>query len=71
MKDLRQNIDTPMKIYEDNRGCIGMAMNLEIKRVKHMDIKHHFIREQIGNGSIEIHHVRSEEKLVALLGSKD
>lgn len=32
MEGLRQNIDTLMKIYEDNRYCITMAMNLEIKQ---------------------------------------
>jgi hypothetical protein len=31
------------------------------ERTKHIDMKHHFIREQIKNGLVEVKIVRSEE----------
>ena len=33
-------------IFEDNQGCIAIANNPAVKfRVKHVDIKYHFLRE--------------------------
>ena len=35
-------------IYEDNAGCIKLANNeIILSRSKHIDIKHHFLREKI------------------------
>ena len=54
LKDL-QLIDTeePTEILEDNQGAIAMSKNpVGHKRTKHIDIKHHFIRETIQAGTI-------------------
>lgn len=41
-------------IYEDNAGCIKLAGNeVILARSKHIDIKHHFIREKILNKVIQ------------------
>lgn len=38
----------PIIIYEDNKGAICVAHNLvNHKRSKHIDILHHFIRDEI------------------------
>lgn len=40
-------VERPIKIYEDNQGCISIANNPSChKRSKHIDIKYHFAREQ-------------------------
>lgn len=36
----------PLTIYEDNQSCTGMGKNCEARRSKHIDVKHHFIRDQ-------------------------
>ncbi|KXJ62305.1 hypothetical protein RP20_CCG026832 [Aedes albopictus] len=54
---------TPVTIFEDNRGCIGMANNLETKRSKHIDVKHHFIRDHIAAGRIQVKAVGTQEQL--------
>ena len=41
-----------VEIYEDNKGCIGMAENHEIKRAKHIDINYHFIKDHIAKKKI-------------------
>lgn len=41
-------------IFEDNRGCIGLARNMESKRIKHIDIKHHFLRDHVAAGTVTI-----------------
>ena len=63
LTDLGEHLDSPIKIFEDNRGCIGMATNLECKRSKHIDIKHHFIRDAIAKRRIELVHISSKKQL--------
>ncbi|MBW0532418.1 hypothetical protein O181_072133 [Austropuccinia psidii MF-1] len=49
------NNSQPMKIYEDNQGCIDTAnsdCNANSRRMKHVEIQLHFIREVIKNSKI-------------------
>lgn len=52
----------PVIIYEDNRGCIELAKNAESKRIKHLDIKHHFIKEHVAAGNIKIEPISTTEQ---------
>ena len=36
LEDIGEYLREPIKLFEDNRGCISMATNLECKRMKHM-----------------------------------
>ena len=39
-------VDLPGMLFEDNAGAIFLAGNKQVsKRTKHIDLKHHFIRE--------------------------
>lgn len=41
-------MDESVKIFEDTRGSIVLAMNLEFrKRTKHIDIRHHCVQEKV------------------------
>ena len=56
------NIEQPIKIYCDNVGAIFLSHNVKSSaRTKHIDIKYHFIREQVDNGTVEIIFIHSEE----------
>jgi hypothetical protein len=45
----------PCTLREDNQTCILMAKNPEhVTRMKHIDIRHHFLREKIESGEIKI-----------------
>ena len=47
----------PSLIFEDNQSTIAMAQNPQFHgRAKHIDIRHHFVRDQIANGSIKLHY---------------
>lgn len=49
-------------IYEDNNGCIKLANNpLILSRSKHIDIRHHFIRQTITNGKVKLLAIPSAE----------
>ena len=42
----------------DNQGAIALAKNpVKHSRTKHIDIQHHFIREQVENGSVILNYV--------------
>jgi hypothetical protein len=44
-----------MIIYEDNQSTIKTAKNeIHTERSKHIDVRYHFVREQVQNGAIEI-----------------
>ena len=52
-------------IYEDNQGCIAISKHRRAdKRTKHIDIKYHYVRDQIERGEIKIEYCPTE-KMVA------
>ena len=53
---------TPTTIFEDNQSAIAMSKNPQFHgRAKHIDIKHHFIREQVNNNIVKIKYCPTEE----------
>ena len=64
--DCEQSV--PTIIFDDNQGCIALAKNpVEHERTKHIDIRHHFIREMVESQVIDVQYVCSEEMLADLL----
>ena len=44
-----------MTIYEDNKAAISMSKTLQFRgRAKHLDIKCHFVRDQVDKGAVNI-----------------
>ena len=55
---------TTLLVYCDNMSAINISKNhVQHSRMKHIDIRHHFIRELIENKIVEISHVSSEKQL--------
>ncbi len=55
-------------IFEDNQGAIAMSKNpVSHARMKHIDIKFHYIREAVENGSVQLKYCCTEEMLADLL----
>ncbi|GKB76341.1 retrovirus-related pol polyprotein from transposon TNT 1-94, partial [Tanacetum coccineum] len=51
-------------LYCDNKSVIALCCNnVQHSRSKHIDIKHHFIKEQVENGVVELYFVRTEYHL--------
>ena len=60
--------DKPAMIYSDNMGAIFIVQNRQVSnRTKHIDIRHHFIREARDNGQIEVEHVPGEKNASDIL----
>ena len=55
LTELGMKFNAPTKIHEDNRGCWYLAKtNMVHPRTKHIDIRHHFIRDAITRGEIDV-----------------
>ena len=54
----------PTLIYEDNQGAISMAKNPVFhKRTKHVQIRYHFVREAVEQGTIILEYCRTDDTL--------
>jgi hypothetical protein len=57
-----------MPLLCDNQSAIRLAKNPEFhQRTKHIQIKYHFIREQLKNGIIDLQYVSTEDQLADIL----
>ncbi|GJX74534.1 hypothetical protein Tco_0313129 [Tanacetum coccineum] len=51
-------------LYRDNKSAIALCCNnVQHSRVKHIDVRYHFIKEQVENGIVELYFVRTEYQL--------
>ncbi|GKB62118.1 retrovirus-related pol polyprotein from transposon TNT 1-94 [Tanacetum coccineum] len=51
-------------LYCDNKSAIALCCNnVQYSRAKHIDIRYHFIKEQVENGIVELYFVRNEYQL--------
>jgi hypothetical protein len=58
----------PFLILNDNNGAIALTKNpVHHERSKHIDIKHHFIREKVEDNTVTLLHVPSADNLADLL----
>ena len=49
-------------ICADNQAAIFLAINPAVeRRTKHIDIRHHYIREQVETNVIDLYHIAGEE----------
>ena len=54
-------------MYCDNKSAIALCCNnVQHSRSKHIDIRHHFIREQVEKGIVELYFVRTEFQLAGI-----
>nr|GFA34792.1 retrovirus-related Pol polyprotein from transposon TNT 1-94 [Tanacetum cinerariifolium] len=51
-------------LYYDNRSAIDLCCNnIQHSRSKHINIRHHFIREQVERGVVELYFVTTDYQL--------
>ena len=62
------NAHTPTTIHGDNQDSLNLAHNpIFHGRTKHIEIKHHFIREKIQTGEIDLKFTPTSEQLADIL----
>ena len=58
------NISTPIIINEDNQGAISLVKNPTTpNRSKHIDVKHHFIREKYNEKVIDVVYTPTDQNI--------
>ena len=58
----------PTTVHSDSQGAIGLAKNPEHhKRSKHIDIKHHYVREQVAAGSVVVPYISTNDMVADVL----
>ncbi|GKD25334.1 putative ribonuclease H-like domain-containing protein, partial [Tanacetum coccineum] len=51
-------------LYCDNKSAIALCCNnVQHSRAKHIDVRYHFIKDQVENGIVELYFVRTEYQL--------
>ncbi|GJU55865.1 hypothetical protein Tco_1229579 [Tanacetum coccineum] len=54
-------------MYYDNKSAIALCCNnVQHSRSKHIDIRFHFIKEQVENGVLELYFVNTEYQLAGI-----
>ena len=67
-KDFGLITTEPIQIYGDDQGSLQLAKNPVVNdRSKHIDIKHHFIREKCNDGTINLTHVSTNENVADVM----
>ena len=68
MIEIDFNLDVPIKIYVDNDSAINLAKNPVFhQRSKHIDIRYHFLRDQVGKNMIKLEYCRSKDQIADIL----
>jgi recombinational DNA repair protein RecR len=63
LQDVGYNLSKVPLLY-DNKSAIRLADNLiEHSRTKHIDIRHHFLRDHQQRGNIDICHISTDHQL--------
>ena len=58
----RGNDVVKTRLYSDSQSSLALAANPELhQRTKHIDIKHHFLRKHIANGSVDVKYIPTKE----------
>ena len=56
-------IDYNIRVHEDNEGAIKMAGNrFSSRRSRHIEVKHHMVRDAVDGGMIHVEYVKSGEQ---------
>lgn len=68
LTELHLNAIADITVFGDNMGALKLAENSIFHgRTKHIDIKHHFIREALRNGFLKVSHIPTEEMVADVL----
>ena len=64
LKDLKYERKDPTVLFQDNQGSIAIGNDSIVnKRTKHIDIRHHFVRESIKNKEVQLKWVSTHDQL--------
>ena len=68
LSELHFKQEEPTIIFEDNQGCIAMTIKPgQHQRTKHIDIRHHFIKDLVDSGQVLLKYLPTDKMLADIL----
>ncbi|CAN0008123.1 unnamed protein product, partial [Sphacelaria rigidula] len=59
--------DAGIPLHKNNQGAITMANSFSSRRTRHIDVKHHVVRDVVDSGIIRVKYVKSGEQHADIL----
>ena len=67
-RDLKQERTTPTTLFGDNQGALALSSNpTHHSRSKHIDIRHHFIRETVEDNKITLVYCNTDDMVADIV----
>ena len=64
LSELEVDFEEPLQMYVDNQGAKALAENpVHHARVKHMDIRYHYIRDCVKSGIVKVGYVPTDKNI--------
>ena len=68
LEDFKEVLPGPVEIFGDNQGALATVKNpVKHSRMKHVDIKYHFIRDLYTNNVISLSYVASDNNVADIM----
>lgn len=68
LKDLDVEPEHPVVYHEDNQSTIKVVEEeRDTGRLKHVDVRHRFVREEIQRGNIAVQYIRTGEQVADIM----
>ena len=62
LRELKFNVDGPTPLFMDNQSAMKAASNPEHHgKMKHIEVRHHWIRQEVRRKTFQILHVPTEQ----------
>lgn len=73
LRNFLSELDIPLhtdkiKIRVDNQSAIKLSVNPEFHaRTKHIELRHHYVRELVEDGQVELEYINTKENIADML----
>jgi hypothetical protein len=68
VESIKFQVKLPMILFADNTGAIDLAKNYSTSgRTKHIDVRHHYLRELISDGLIKVKFVPTDDNTADIM----
>ena len=68
LSELGQDMSSPTTLHVDNQSAMAIARNPEFhERTKHIDVRYHYIRQVVDDGTVHLAYTPTQEQVVDVL----